>query len=211
MNTAHINVAKGISKADLVFKNAKLVNVLSEEIYKTDIAITDGIMCGLGNDYHGKTEVDVKGAYVCPSFIDGHVHLESSMMLPGEFAKAVLPLGTTTVFTDPHEIANVMGIDGTRFMKEHSRNVGMDVYFMLPSCVPATPFEDSGYTLKAKDLKKLINDDRVCGLAEMMNYVGVVNCDRDVHDKLDMVKSYNKQIDGHAGYPGIKNYRPGPV
>lgn len=198
MNLAHINVAKGVSKADLVLKNANLVNVLSEEIYKTDIAITDGIICGLGTGYRGKKEIDLKGAYVCPSFIDGHVHLESSMMLPQEFAKAVLPIGTTSVFTDPHEIANVMGIDGIKFMQEHSRNIGLDVYFMLPSCVPATTFEDSGYKLKAKDLKKLINDEHVCGLAEMMNYVGVVNGDKDVHDKLDMAKSYHKQIDGHA-------------
>lgn len=157
-----------------------------------------GIVCGLGPDYHGKTEIDIKGTYVCPSFIDGHVHLESSMMLPREFAKAVLPTGTTTVFTDPHEIANVMGIDGIKFMKQHSQNIGLDVYFMLPSCVPVTPFEDSGYELKAKDLETLINDDRVCGLAEMMNYVGVVNSDKDVHAKLDMAKAYNKQIDGHA-------------
>lgn len=198
MYPVHINVAKGISKADLVLKNARLVNVLSEEIYKTDIAIADGIICGLGSGYHGKKEIDLKGAYVCPSFIDGHVHLESSMMLPQEFAKAVLPIGTTTVFTDPHEIANVMGIDGIKFMQEHSQNIGLDVYFMLPSCVPATTFEDSGYKLKAKDLKKLMGDDRVRGLAEMMNYVGVVNGDKDVHDKLDMAKSYNKQIDGHA-------------
>lgn len=194
----HINVSRGYINADLVIKNAKLVNVISEEIYETDIAISDGIICGLGTGYHAKKEINVKGAYVCPSFIDGHVHLESSMMLPQEFAKAVLPTGTTTVFTDPHEIANVMGIKGIKFMHNHAKDIGLDVFFMLPSCVPATPFEDSGYTLEANKLKTLIHKDWVYGLAEMMNYVGVINKDKKIHEKLAITKQCKKQIDGHA-------------
>ncbi|MBP9999821.1 MAG: adenine deaminase [Proteobacteria bacterium] len=198
MKSRYINVAKGLQDADLVIKNAKLVNVLSEEIYETDIAIAGEIICGLGNGYHGKQELNVRGAYVCPGFIDGHVHLESSMMLPREFARAVLPAGTTSVFTDPHEIANVMGIQGIEFMHKHSRNIGLDVNFMLPSCVPATPFENSGAGLGSRDLEKLMGQDWVYGLAEMMNYVGVVNNDKSVHEKLEMTQKYKKQIDGHA-------------
>lgn len=198
MNIKLVDVAKGNKNADLVIKNAKLVNVLSEEIYDTDIAIADGVICGLGSGYNGDEEIDAKGAYVCPSFIDGHVHLESSMMLPREFAKAVLPTGTTTVFTDPHEIANVMGINGIKFMHDNSKDIGLDVNFMLPSCVPATPFENSGADLDANSLETLMDKDWVYGLAEMMNYVGVVNSDENVHNKLDMTKRFKKQIDGHA-------------
>lgn len=198
MKAKDINIARGIEQADLVIKNVNLVNVLSEEIYETDIAISGDTICGLGHGYVGKTEIDAKGYYACPAFIDGHVHLESSMVMPAEFAKAVLPTGTTTVFTDPHEIANVMGLDGIKFMHNNSKHIGLDVKFMLPSCVPATPFENSGYTLTADDLKILINKNWIYGLAEMMNFVGVINLDEDVHKKIDMVKAHHKQIDGHA-------------
>ena len=151
-----INVARGLEKADLVIKNANIVNVLSEEIHKGDIAISDGIRAGVGENYSGKKEIDVNGAYVTPSFIDGHVHLESAMMLPQEFARVVLPTGTTTVIIDPHEISNVLGLHGISFRHEAVKNLPLDVYTMLPSCVPATPFETSGFDLNSYDLSLLL-------------------------------------------------------
>lgn len=198
MITKFINTAKGTNRADLVIKNANLINVLSEEIYKTDIAITDRFIVGLGTGYRGEKEIDVQGAYVSPSFIDGHVHIESSMMLPNEFANAILRCGTTSVIADPHEIANVLGLSGIKFMINASQNLNLDIFFMLPSCVPATHFETSGYTLSATELETLINMPRVLGVAEMMNYVGVVNKDEDVLAKIKLAKKYNKCLDGHA-------------
>ncbi len=195
-----INVARGLEKADLVIKNAKLVNVLSEEIHPCDIAITDGVIAGIGKDYHGEKEIDVNGAYVTPSFIDGHVHLESTMMLPNEFAKVVLPAGTTTVIIDPHEISNVLGLHGISFMHEAVKNLPIDVYTMLPSCVPATPFETSGFDLNSYDLSLLIDKSWVLGIAEMMNFPGVLNLDKNVMAKLELAKSKGKRIDGHAPY-----------
>lgn len=195
-----INVARGIEKADLVIKNANIVNVLSEEIYKGDIAIVDGIIAGIGENYSGEKEIDVNGAYVSPSFIDGHVHLESAMMLPKEFASVVLPAGTTTVIIDPHEISNVLGLHGISFMHEAVKNLPMDVFTMLPSCVPATPFETSGFDLNSYDLSLLIDKPWVLGLAEMMNFPGVLNLDNNVMAKLELAKSKEKRIDGHAPY-----------
>ena len=195
-----INVARGLEKADLVIKNANVVNVLSEEIYKGDIAIVDGIIAGIGENYSGKKEIDVNGAYVSPSFIDGHVHLESAMMLPKEFASVVLPAGTTTVVIDPHEISNVLGLHGISFMHEAVKNLPMDVFTMLPSCVPATPFETSGFDLNSYDLSLLIDKPWVLGLAEMMNFPGVLNLDNNVMAKLELAKSKEKRIDGHAPY-----------
>lgn len=195
-----INVARGLEKADLVIKNANVVNVLSEEIYKGDIAIVDGIIAGIGENYSGKKEIDVNGAFVSPSFIDGHVHLESAMMLPKEFASVVLPAGTTTVIIDPHEISNVLGLHGISFMHEAVKNLPMDVYTMLPSCVPATPFETSGFDLNSYDLSLLIDKPWVLGLAEMMNFPGVLNLDNNVMAKLELAKSKEKRIDGHAPY-----------
>lgn len=200
-----INVARGIEKADLVIKNANLVNVLSEEIHKCDIAITDGIIAGIGRDYQGEKEIDINGAYVTPSFIDGHVHLESTMMLPREFAKIVLPAGTTTVIIDPHEISNVLGLHGISFMHEAVRNLPIDVYTMLPSCVPATPYETSGFDLNSYDLSLLIDKPWVLGIAEMMNFPGVLNLDKNVMAKLELAKSKDKRIDGHAPYLGGKD------
>ena len=195
-----INVARGLEKADLVIKNANVVNVLSEEIYKGDIAIVDGIIAGIGENYSGKKEIDVNGAFVSPSFIDGHVHLESAMMLPKEFASVVLPAGTTTVIIDPHEISNVLGLHGISFMHEAVKNLPMDVFTMLPSCVPATPFETSGFDLNSYDLSLLIDKPWVLGLAEMMNFPGVLNLDNNVMAKLELAKSKEKRIDGHAPY-----------
>lgn len=195
-----INVARGLEKADLVIKNANIVNVLSEEIHKGDIAICDGVIAGIGENYLGEKEIDINGAYVTPSFIDGHVHLESTMMLPKEFAKTVLPAGTTTVIIDPHEISNVLGLHGISFMHEAVKDLPMNVYTMLPSCVPATPFETSGFDLNSYDLSLLIDKPWVLGIAEMMNFPGVLNLDKNVMAKLELAKSRGKRIDGHAPY-----------
>ena len=200
-----INVARGLEKADLVIKNANIVNVLSEEIHKADIAIADGVIAGISDNYSGEKEIDVNGAYVAPSFIDGHVHLESSMMLPSEFAKAVLPAGTTTVIIDPHEISNVFGLHGISFMHEAVKNLPMDVYTMLPSCVPATPFETSGFDLNSYDLSLVIDKPWVLGIAEMMNFPGVLNLDKNVMAKLELAKSKDKRIDGHAPFLSSKD------
>lgn len=193
-----IRVSKGADLADLVLKNAKLVNVLSEEIYETDIAIIDDKIAGISKGYKGKEEIDLKGAYVSPSFIDGHVHLESSMLMPVEFAKLVLPSGTTTVIADPHEISNVMGLQGISFMREATKNLPLDVFMMLPSCVPATDLETSGVDLNSYDLALLIDAPWVLGIAEMMNFPGVINCDKSVLSKIRLGIEKHKRVDGHA-------------
>lgn len=195
-----IEVARGKQKADLVIKNANIINVLSEEIHKGDIAICDGIIAGVGENYEGEKEIDAEGSYVCPAFIDGHVHLESSMVLPCEFAKAVVPCGTTTVIIDPHEISNVLGLHGISYMHEAVKNLPLDVYTMLPSCVPATPYETSGFDLNSYDLALLIDSPWVLGIAEMMNYSGLLNLDKTVLAKLDLARSKGKRIDGHAPF-----------
>lgn len=193
-----IDIARGIEKADLVIKNANIINVLSEEIHQADVAVADGVIAGIGKDYHGHKEIDIKGAYLSPSFIDGHVHIESSMLLPCEFAKAVVPAGTTTLIIDPHEISNVLGLQGISFMREAIQGLPIDVYMMLPSCVPATPFETSGFDLNSYDLSLLIDKPWVLGIAEMMNFPGVLNHDKNVMAKLKLAMSKDKRIDGHA-------------
>ncbi len=193
-----INTARGLEEADLVIKNAQVVNVLTEEIYNSDIAITDGIIVGVGENYSGKVEINVKGKFVTPSFIDGHVHIESSMLLPSEFAKLVVPAGTTTVITDPHEISNVFGLHGISFMKNAVEGLPLDVFTMLPSCVPATSFETSGFDLQSYDLSMLIDRPWILGLAEMMNFTGVLNNDPVVMSKIELAQQHNKRIDGHA-------------
>ena len=200
-----INVARGLEKAELVIKNANVINVLSEEIHHADIAIQDGIIVGVGDNYHGEKEIDVNGAYVSPSFIDGHVHLESAMVLPKEFAKTVLPAGTTTAIIDPHEISNVFGLHGISFMHEATKGLPLDVYTMLPSCVPATPFETSGFDLNSYDLSLLIDKPWVLGIAEMMNFPGVLNLDKNVMAKLELAKQKDKRIDGHAPFLSNKD------
>ena len=193
-----INVARGKVKADLVIKNARVINVLSEEVHQGDVAIADGIIAGIGSGYKGIQEIDIKGKYLSPSFIDGHVHIESSMLLPKEFAKAVVPAGTTTLIIDPHEISNVLGLHGISFMREAVQGLPINVYTMLPSCVPATPFETSGFDLNSYDLSMLIDKDWVLGIAEMMNFPGVLNLDKTVMAKLQLARSKDKRIDGHA-------------
>ncbi|AMP21428.1 adenine deaminase [endosymbiont 'TC1' of Trimyema compressum] len=185
----------GRIKCDLVLKNGHIINVFTNEIINGNLGILEGIIIGIG-DYEGKEEIDLKGKYVSPSFIDAHVHIESSMVAPPLFAKNIIPRGTTTVIADPHEIANVSGLAGISYILDSTEETPLDVYVMLPSCVPATPFETSGAILKAKDLKKLINHPRVKGLGELMDYVGVVNGSQDIIDKLEIAK--DKIVDGHG-------------
>ena len=192
-----IAVAAGREKADLVLKNAKYLNVFSNEFLCGDIAVANGLIAGVGK-YDGKTEIDVSGKLVLPGFIDAHIHLESSMVTPAEFAKAVVAHGTTTVITDPHEITNVMGIDGVEYMIQASQNLPIDVHFMMPSCVPATDIDESGAELDCKDIDLYLDNKKVLGLAEMMNYVGVINGDKNVLSKIVTSQAHHKKIDGHA-------------
>lgn len=192
-----IAVAAGREKADLVLKNAKYLNVFSNEFLSGDIAVANGLIAGVGK-YDGKTEIDVSGKLVLPGFIDAHIHLESSMVTPAEFAKAVVAHGTTTVITDPHEITNVMGIDGVEYMIQASQNLPIDVHFMIPSCVPATEIDESGAELDCKDIDLYLDNKKVLGLAEMMNYVGVINGDKNVLSKIVTSQAHHKKIDGHA-------------
>lgn len=192
-----IAVAAGREKADLVLKNAKYLNVFSNEFLSGDIAVANGLIAGVGK-YDGKTEIDVSGKLVLPGFIDAHIHLESSMVTPAEFAKAVVAHGTTTVITDPHEITNVMGVDGVEYMIQASQNLPIDVHFMMPSCVPATEIDESGAELDCKDIDLYLDNKKVLGLAEMMNYVGVINGDKNVLSKIVTSQAHHKKIDGHA-------------
>ena len=200
--TKIIKVAEGAEYAELVLKNAKIINVASSEIYEGDLAISENKIAGIGK-YKGKKEIDVKGAYLAPGFIDGHIHLESSMLTIPEFAKTVLPLGTTSVIIDPHEIANVLGLDGIKYFINSSEGCLLDVFIMLPSCVPATNLETSGANLRSTDLKLLMNEPQVLGLGEMMNYPGVLGCDKEALKKIKLFK--DRIIDGHAPSLSGKN------
>jgi adenine deaminase len=190
-----IQVASGEGKADLLIKNGRLVNVFSGQIERKDVAIFDGRIVGFG-DYRAKKIVDIKGDFLCPGLIDGHVHIESSMVTIPQFARAVLPNGTTSVVIDPHEIANVMGLRGIRFMVASASGIPLNVFIMAPSCVPATNMETSGAVLRATEIKSLLKEPRVIGLAEMMNFPGVIYRDPEVLKKIEQAKG--KRIDGHA-------------
>ncbi|MDQ0860338.1 adenine deaminase [Bacillus sp. V2I10] len=196
-------------KADIVFKNAQIVDVFNSEIISGDVAVTNGRIVGIG-DYEGKEEIDVSGKYLCPGLIDGHVHIESSMVPPHEFAKVVLPHGVTTVIADPHEIANVSGVKGIQYMLDSSEGILLDVFVMLPSSVPATSFEHAGARLEACDLEPLFDHERVIGLAEVMDYVAVQTASDSMLNKLEMTSRHSRLIDGHmAGLPAdmINVYR----
>ena len=193
-----LSIARGERPAERVFKNASLVNVLSGEIYRTDVAVEDGRVVGLG-EYEAGDIIDLKGAYLAPSLIDGHFHVESSMLTAAEFARAVVPHGTGAAVIDPHEYANVLGLDGIRYVLESSRNLPVDFFIMLPSCVPATPFETAGARITADDLKLMIADERIAGVAELMNYPGVYLGAESELAKIRAGKG--KSIDGHA--PGL--------
>lgn len=192
-----IAAAAGREPADLVLKNATFVNVFSNELSNMDIAVTEGLIVGMGS-YHGREEVDCTGRIVLPGFLDAHIHLESSLVSPTEFVKAVLPHGTTTVVTDPHEIANVMGTDGIEYMLQATENLPVDVRFMLPSCVPATPLDESGAILDYRAIDSFYDHPRVQGLAEMMNFVGAINGDEQTVEKIVAAQAHHKKIDGHA-------------
>ena len=190
-----IEISGGGKRVDLLLKNARVINTFSGDIHKTHVAVHKGQIVGFGV-YAAKQIIDLKGAYLAPGFIDGHVHIESSMVKIPEFAKVVLPHGTTSAVIDPHEIANVLGLDGIKYMLASSLNSVLGVYIMLPSCVPATKLETAGAELTAHDLELLLNDERVLGIGEMMNYPGVIFRDEEVLMKIAIAG--NKVIDGHA-------------
>lgn len=199
-----IDVSVKNKHADLVFKNANIVNVFTHEIIVADVAIHKGVIVGIGQ-YDGNKNIDLSGKYMAPGLIDSHIHIESSMLSPEEFSKVIVPRGTTTIIVDPHEIANVCGLDGIEYILDSTEDLPLNTYIMLPSCVPATNFENAGAILKAKDLEKYINHPRVLGLGEMMNYPGIINKDKNVMDKLELFYKNKKSIDGHAPHVGGEN------
>jgi adenine deaminase len=188
--------ARGDVPATLALHNVQLVNVWSGEIYPTDIVVQGTHIVALGQGYTAQQEIDLGGRYVCPGFIDAHVHIESSLCTPPEFARAVLTHGVTTVVTDPHEIANVLGLEGIRFMLERAKHGPLNMFVMASSCVPATAMETSGARLEAEDLQPLLSHEWVLGLAEVMNYPGVVFGDEGMIDKLELFRT--KVLDGHC-------------
>lgn len=192
-----INAAQGKIKADIVLKNGKIIDVLNHRITEGSVAVKDGVILGIG-DYEGEKEIDVEGAYIAPGFVDSHVHIESAMVTPSQYAKAVIPKGVTTVIADPHEIANVKGESGLVFMLKDSENSPLEIHYMLPSCVPATPFDNPGCVIDGDKTGELLKKYNFLGLGEMMNYPGVINCVPDVIKKLKL----SNYIDGHA--PMIK-------
>jgi adenine deaminase len=197
-----IRAARKEIPSDLVLKKGRVVNVFSGTIEECDVAVHQGCIAGLGPDYQGNEVVDVKGKWIVPGFIDGHIHVESSMLLPSDLASALLPHGTTALVADPHEIANVMGLEGIRFMLRESEGLPLDIFFMAPSCVPATSLETSGARLKAGDLHALKDEKRVLGLAELMNYPGVLAGDGEVLAKVALF--HDRIIDGHS--PSLSGY-----
>jgi adenine deaminase len=194
-----LSIARGEQPAELLFKNARLVNVLSGEIHPANVAVDDGRVIGIG-DYRARRVIDLRGSYLAPSLIDGHFHVESSMLTAPEFARAVVPHGTGAVVIDPHEYANVLGLDGIRYVLESTKNLAVDFFIMLPSCVPATPLETAGARITADDLKLMIQDERVAGVAELMNFPGVFLGAKSELAKIDAGKG--KCVDGHA--PGLR-------
>lgn len=197
-----IDVAQGLVEADLVIKNARIVNVFTRELLDGDIAITDGVIAGIGS-YKGALEINARGKYACPGLIDGHVHIESSMVTPAEFARTILPFGTTTLIADPHEIANVSGINGIHFMLKYTENLPVNVFFMMPSCVPATGFESNGADLSSNVMEPLKNHRRLLGLGEVMDYQSVLAGDSGMLDKINLFE--DRMIDGHS--PGLSGKR----
>jgi adenine deaminase len=194
-----IRAARGEIPPDLVLKSGKVVDVFCGEVREGDVAVHQGVIVGVGAQYSGRQEVDCRGRWIVPGFIDGHYHIESSMVLPSGLAAALAPWGTAAIVADPHEIANVMGLDGVRLMLEESRYAPLDFFFMAPSCVPATHLESAGARLPASELKRLMKEPRVLGLAEMMNYPGVLAGADEVLEKIVLFR--DKVIDGHA--PGL--------
>lgn len=193
-----IDVAAGRKKADLVLKNAKIVDVFQAKILTGDIAISDGYIAGIGESYQGVEERNYTGKYVAPGFIEAHIHIESSYVSPEEFSRVFIPRGTTTILADPHEIVNVAGLKGLDYMVNAAKNAKMDVRYMMPPCVPATNFETSGADLYADDMEDALKTGEVDGLAELMNFPGVINADDKMIDEILMAKKYGARIDGHV-------------
>ena len=188
-------VTRGLEKAELVLKNVKTVNVFTGEIITGDIAVNDGIIVGVGS-YEGKTERDMTGKYICPGFIDSHLHFESTLATPAELVAVASYHGTTTFIADPHEAANVSGSAGIDYILEQTEDVNANVFVMLPSCVPAAKIDDNGGAFTADDMKPYLTDKRILGLGEVMDYVSVVNGDTEMHRKLELFK--DRIRDGHA-------------
>ncbi len=199
--TKLISVARGDAPADLVLKNARIINTFVGIIEEGNIAILGDRIAGIGNYHKAKKVIDLKGSYIAPGLINGHVHIESSMLHPASYAQAVVPRGTTNIVTDLHEITNVAGLRGMQLVIKWAEKLPLDMFFMVPSCVPATNMETSGATISANDIKKALELPNVIGLGEMMNFPGVINGDRQVINK--MLAARNHVIDGHA--PGITN------
>jgi adenine deaminase len=195
-----LRCARGEEPCDLVLKNAQVINTFTGEILNQDVGLCQGLIAGLGQ-YHGHREIDIKQRYLCPGFIEGHIHIESSMLCPAGFAEAVVPRGTTAVVCDPHEIANVLGLEGILYMLKSAENLPLDIFAMIPSCVPATHMETSGATLTAKEISQLFDLSGVVGLAEMMNFPGTIYGAPDVIMKLGVALERGMIIDGHA--PGL--------
>ncbi|MFZ1730085.1 MAG: adenine deaminase [Bacteroidota bacterium] len=193
-----LSVARGDEQGDIVFRNARIVNVLSGEIHEGDVVVSNGMIAGIGS-YTGKTVIDCGGRYLAPSFIDSHIHIESSMLTVAEFARAVVPHGTAATIVDPHEYANVLGLDGIDYVLEASRELPLDLFVMMSSCVPATPLENSGARLNAVDIVMYTGKENVLGVAEMMNFPGVFNGMDSELAKIDAARG--KRVDGHA--PGL--------
>ena len=193
-----IQAAQQPEEADLIIQNGTVVDVFSLETFEADVAIKDGYIVGIGTYPNGKQVVDASGKYVMPGFIDGHIHIESTMVTPSEFSRALIKHGVTTVVTDPHEIANVAGTIGIDFMLEDAANADMDILMKLPSCVPATPFEQNGATLTADDLRPYLAKPSVIGLAEVMDYPSVLNANPDMLEKIRMTIEAGMMVDGHA-------------
>lgn len=201
MAVSQIRAARGLEKADLVFKGGKIINVFTECLEEADVAVCGDRIVGIGS-YEGKREIDCRGQYLAPGFLDGHIHLESSMLQPWEFARTVIPHGTVGVVADPHEIANVCGKDGIDYMRKAAKGLPMDIYFALSSCVPAAPLDESGACLDAEDLQPYYDDPRVVALAEMMNYTGTLEEEPEVLAKIRGAKKAGRVVDGHA--PGLR-------
>jgi adenine deaminase len=197
-----IQAARRQIPANVVLKGGTVVNVFSGELHENDVAVYDGMIVGMGPEYNGDDQIDVSGKYIVPGLIDAHLHIESSMLTPSELAAALLVHGTTTIISDPHEIANVLGLEGIRFMVQESRSMPFDIFFMAPSCVPATNLETSGAHLKASDLSTLKDESRVLGLAEIMDFPAVLRGDEELLNKI--LKFKNKILDGHC--PMLSGY-----
>lgn len=193
-----IDTAAGRKPADLVLKNAQVIDVYQAEIIKGDIAIVNGKIAGIGDEYQGKESIDLKGKFVAPGFIDPHIHVESSYVTPEEFGRLLMPHGTTTVLADPHEIVNVLGLKGLDYMIEAAKETPMDIRYMMPSCVPATDMENAGAVVEAADMVSAFEKNQVDGLAEFMNYPGVIQAQDAILDKLLAAKDRGLRIDGHS-------------